>query len=72
MRRMTIEETKMSIIRFNRKKHILYIGDSNNRTNITILYVSHVVNRSGGWYDIYNGDMLLGFVTNVEKVEEQW
>ena len=66
MRQMTIEENKRSIIRLNRKKHILYIGD------ITILHVSHVANRSGGWYDIYNGNMLLGFVTNVEKIEEQW
>ena len=67
----------MKTIRLNRKNHVLYIGDSSNDivkyAYITIVYnVSHVTRCSNGWYDIFNGYKILGFVTDVENVEETW
>ena len=66
----------MKTIRLNRKHHVLYIGnnskDIDNLNNITLLYdVSHVTHWDR-WCEIYNGKVILGFVTDVEKVEERW
>jgi len=67
----------MRTIRLSRKNHVLYIGDSSkdidSMTHITMIYnVSHVVNCGDGWYDVQNGYTILGFVTDVENVEERW
>jgi len=66
----------MRTIRLNRKNHVLYVGGSSENidalNNITLLYdVSHV-HGSDGWYEICNGNVTLGFVTDVENVEERW
>ena len=67
----------MKTIRLNRKNHVLYIGgsseDINNLVYITMIYnVSHVRHCGDGWYDIFNGYKILGFITDVEKIEERW
>lgn len=64
-------------IRLSRKHHVLYIGnnskDIDGMNNIILLYnVSHVIYRDNSWCEIYNGDIILGFITNVENIEERW
>lgn len=69
----------MRTIRIKRDTHVLYIGDSDKDIDdmkmsyITLFYsVTHVVNRGDGWYDVYNGNTVLGFVRGVESVQERW
>ena len=69
-------ERKMKTIRLGRKNHVLYIGNSSkdidNLNDITMLYnVSHIT-RSDRWCEIYNKSVIIGFVTDVENVEERW
>lgn len=69
---------KVTTIRLNQKKHVLYIGncskDIDSMSYITLIYeVSHVTHDGNGWYDVYNGNgVIIGFVTDVENVEERW
>ena len=56
---------------------MLYIGDNSkdiyDLNNITLFYnVTHVTHCGDGWYEIYNGIVILGFVTDVESVQEKW
>ena len=68
----------MRTIRLGRKNHVLYIGNSSkdidNMNNITMLYdVSHVVGGGDGWYEICDmKNVVIGFITDVENVEERW
>ena len=68
----------MTTIRLSRKNHVLYIGDSSkdidNMNDITMLYnVGHVVHGGDGWYEICNRkNVIVGFITDVENVEEKW
>ena len=68
----------MSTIRLGRKNHVLYIGNSSKDidalNNITMLYdVSHVVHSGDGFYEICDmKNVVLGFITDVENVEERW
>ena len=68
----------MRTIRLGRKNHVLYIGDSSkdidDLNNIALLYdVSHVVDDGDGWYEICNmKNVVVGFITDVENVEERW
>ena len=66
----------MRTIRRNRKNHVLYIGNSSKDidalNNITMLYDVSYVHGGDGWYEICNKKVTLGFVTDVENVEERW
>ena len=68
----------MRTIRLSRKNHVLYIGNSSkdidNMNNITMLYdVSYVIHSGDGFYEICNRkNVVIGFVTDVENVEERW
>ena len=75
-RHLQIQE--MRTIRLARKNHVLYIGNSSKDidalNNITMLYdVSHVVHSGDGFYEICDmKNVVLGFITDVENVEERW
>ena len=65
------------IIELDRKRKILHIGNSSKGIekydDITTIYnVTHVTNTGGGWYDIYRGKRILGYITDVESVKEKW
>ena len=68
----------MRTIRLNRKYQVLYIGDSSkdidSLVNTTSIYdVSYLVGRGDGFYEISNAKhLILGFITDVENVEERW
>jgi hypothetical protein len=69
---------KMRTIRLYRKDHILEVADSSEDidalNSVTLIYdISFLVRSSGGWYDLYNEKgILVGFITDVENVEERW
>ena len=67
----------MKTIRLGRKNRVLYIGDNSEDidsfSNITLLYnVTHVLNKGNHFYGIYREGEMLGFITDVENVEERW
>jgi len=68
----------MKTIRLNREYHTLKVADSSedidHLNGTTVSYdVSYVVSGGKGWYDMFNEQgILIGFVTDVEKVEEWW
>ena len=67
----------MTTIRLNRKHQVLYIGNSSedidSLKNTTSIYdVSYLVHSGDGFYEISNDkDIVLGFITDVENVEER-
>ena len=68
----------MKTIRLNRKDNILEVADCSEDIDrlegTTMIYdVSYIVPCSGSWYVVYNAKgIMVGFVTDVDNVEERW
>jgi len=68
----------MKTVRLDRKDRILEVADSSEDIDAlkgaTLIYdVSYLVHCRSGWYDMYNEKgIMVGFVTDVENVEERW
>ena len=68
----------MVVILLDRKRKSVHIGntskDIEKYNNITTIYnVTHVRDPDGGgWYDVYRGKTILGYVTDVDYVKEKW
>jgi len=68
----------MAVIELDRACNELHIGNSiediGRCDNITTIYsVTHVTNPYGdGWYEVYRGKTILGYVTDVDYVKERW
>ena len=58
-------------ITLDRKTNVLRINEE-SVYGTTIFDVTHVRHGSHGWYDIYCNKRLLGFVTGVKTVKENW
>ena len=69
----------MTIIQLNRPKKYLKIAptlaDLKALHNTTKIWdVTHVgqTHTKYGWYDLYNGHIIAGLVTDVTEVKEKW
>lgn len=66
------------IIELDRECNELHIGngreDIERGDNTTTIYgVTHVTNPyHDGWYEVYRGKTILGYVTDVDYVKEKW
>lgn len=69
----------MTVIELNRSNNSLKIAATLAdlkalRYTTKVWEVTHVkpTLTAYGWYDLYNGDSIAGFVTDVTEVKEKW
>lgn len=75
---MGIRCDKMTVIELNRKMNTLKTAKTADAIKMLdhvtkTFHVTHVKkDGNSGWYDIFNGESMIGFVTDVTEVKEKW